>query len=44
MKKGESFTERRFSLVDLSESPYSSEARETRRFSANDGKNNRGVQ
>jgi hypothetical protein len=38
MEKGESFPKRRFPLVDLSESPYSPEARETRRSSANVGK------
>jgi hypothetical protein len=38
MEKGESFSARRFPLVDLSESPYSPEARETRRISANVGK------
>jgi hypothetical protein len=38
-EKGESRLKRRFPLVDLSESPYSPEARETRRSSANVGKN-----
>ena len=38
MEKGESLPKRRFPLVDLSESPYSPEARETRRSSANVGK------